>query len=237
MPALMAMREDYGEHACSARTASSTRSTRRSTSPVAGAARARRPGRRLVRHRLPRHRPGADPGHDREPPQRAGLAHAAAQPAHRARPAAARASRADGWTRRDAVSERRGAPRLPRVAAAPALRARRLPRRRGRAHDRCASGRMGREGEVVQELVREFERENPGDPRRGPADPLDARRTRSCSPRYVGTLDPRRGPARQHLDRRVRRPARASSRSTAGIAALADGRARTTTSPASGTPT
>ena len=29
------------------------------------------PGRRLVRHRLPRHRPGADPGDDREPPQRA----------------------------------------------------------------------------------------------------------------------------------------------------------------------
>ena len=53
-----------------------------------------------------------------------------------------------------------------------------------------ASGRMGREGEVVQELVRDFEREQPGRARRRPADPVDARRTRSCSPRTSARSTP-----------------------------------------------
>jgi hypothetical protein len=54
-------------------TASWTRSTRRSSSPGAAHARPHRAGRRLVRHGLPRHRPGADPAHGRELPQRADL--------------------------------------------------------------------------------------------------------------------------------------------------------------------
>ena len=48
---------------------------------------------RLVRHRLPRHRPGPDRGDDREPPQRAGLEDDAEESAHRPRAAARRLHR------------------------------------------------------------------------------------------------------------------------------------------------
>ncbi len=65
---------------------------------------------------------------------------------------------------------------------------------------------MGREGEVVQELVRDFERENPGHPRRGAADPL-VRRPREAADRLSsGGSTPDLAQLGQHLDRRVRRP-------------------------------
>ena len=70
IPTLLAMRAALRRRRCSDATASWTRSTRRSTSTMPHAARARRAGRRLVRHRLPRHRPGPDPRDDRELPQR-----------------------------------------------------------------------------------------------------------------------------------------------------------------------
>ena len=132
------------------------------------------PGARLVRHRLPRHRPGADPGDDRELPQRAGVAHDAAQPARRARPA-----RAPGFTGGWLDSAPAGA--VMRAARAVAVRRAGAASSLGgcspaRARDDGVTLRfwaMGREGEVVQELVRDFEREQPGHPRRRAADPVD----------------------------------------------------------------
>ena len=60
---------------------------------VAAAARHASSRRRLVRHRLPRHRPGPDPADDRELPQRAGVADHAAATRTSSRPAARRLHR------------------------------------------------------------------------------------------------------------------------------------------------
>ena len=79
---------------CSHATASSTRSTPRFADAGPRSQHGRIvPGRGLVRHRLPRHRPGADRAHDREPPQRPRLAPDAEEPARGARPVPRRVQR------------------------------------------------------------------------------------------------------------------------------------------------
>ena len=82
---------------------------------------------------------------------------------------------------------------------------------------------MGREGEVVQELLRDFERENPGIRVRVQQIPWSAAHEKLLTA-YVGRLDAGPRAARQHLDRRVRRAARRSSRSMPWL--VSDGRRR-----------
>ena len=145
------------------------------------AARHDRAGRRLVRHRLPRHRPGADRGDDRELPLRARLAHDAQEPVHRARACGARASRADGSTRRRALTRRPVASRPRSPACAAALLA------RGAAACGAADAgstlrfwALGREGEVVQRArAASSSARNPGHPRRSSSRSRGRRRTRS----------------------------------------------------------
>ena len=85
----------------------------------------------------------------------------APQPARRAR-AAGRGvhGRMAGLDGKPGRSDAGWAPRV--AAGRPAAAPRRLRRDGGAAHDHLRFWAMGREGEVVQELVRDFERENPG---------------------------------------------------------------------------
>ena len=69
---------------------------------------------------------------------------------------------------------------------------------------------MGREGEVVTALVRDFERENPGVHVQVQQIPW-SRGAREAPHRLRGPLDPRHGPARQHLARGVRSAAGAGA--------------------------
>ena len=94
---------------------------------------------------------------------------------------------------------------------------------------------MGREGEVVAELLPEFERTHPGirvDVQQLPVD----RRARKAADRVRRRRDARRLPARQHLDPGVRGAecARAARRPRRRVGRRS---IRATTSPASGTPT
>ena len=82
IPALIAMREKYGDRLFAKYgflDAFNATFPRSGLTPQTGT---RRSWRRLVRHRLPRHRPGPDHRHDREPSVGARLASDAYQPVH-----------------------------------------------------------------------------------------------------------------------------------------------------------
>ena len=83
IPALVAMREKYGDHLFTKYGFLDAFNPTFPTPSAHAAGRARRPGRRLVRHRLPRHRPGPDHRDDRELSQRAGLEDDAQESVHR----------------------------------------------------------------------------------------------------------------------------------------------------------
>ena len=179
--------------------------------------------------RLPRHRPGADRRDDRE------LPHASSSGGRCGRiPTSCAGLRRAGFTggwleRRAALRLARRAPRsrCPRGVAGCAREAA-APGRRAR----CASGRSAARARSSRELVPEFERANPGHPRRRPADPVDGR-AREAADRLRRRLDAGPRAARQHLDPGVRRArrARAARRARRG---LGGARARATTSRASG---
>ncbi len=135
------------------------------------------PASRMVRHRLPRDRPGTDPRHDRELSKRTCL-----ERRMRRNPSIVRGLRAAGFAggwldsvKAAALRARAGhVPTLGEGRVAPSRCAgprARSPRRRtwrGCARSGGDGGvtirfwAMGREGEVVQELARDFESENPG---------------------------------------------------------------------------
>ncbi len=178
------------------------------------ALRAHRAGRGLVRHGPARHRPGPDRRHDRELPQRPRLE----DHARESRTSCAGLKRAGftgGWL---------DAPRaLTRLAArAGARRCSPAALRRCRAERERSVLRfwgMGREGEVVRELVPEFERENPDirvDVQQIPWTAAHEKLLTALRRRLAA------GPraARQHLDPGVRRArrARAARRARRGVA-------------------
>ena len=209
IPALMAMRERYGEHLYSTLRLRRRASTRRSPSPMPVAARAGRARRRLVRHRLPRHRPGPDPGDDRELPQRPRLEADAQEPARRAAASGAPASPAAGWQACRSEPGRRGSLPPGSRSRPIALALGALVRRGARARRRRAShpallgdGPRGRGRAGAGAATSSAS--NPGVRVERPADPLVGG-AREAAHRVRRRLDARRGAARQHLDPRVRR--------------------------------
>ena len=211
-------------------TASSTPSIRR-----CGRARAVQHGhvvrRGLVRHRLPRHRPGADRRDDREPAQRPGVETDAEEPLHRARPQARRVLRrlARRGDRAMSVRDWLMAPALAASFVSPVrLRA------TGVRHA-AASGRWGARARWCGSWSRVRARATPACASRCSRSPGRAR-TRRSSPRASAAPRPDLAQlgntwipefaalgAIAPLDERV--------------AALRHGHPRPNTSPASGTPT
>ncbi len=184
IPALMAMRRRYGEHLYGKYgfldAFNPTLPLRRD-----GAARQGRAGRRLVRHRLPRHRPGADPGDDREPPHGSGLATDAAQPAHAPR------ARARGVHRRMAATRSAGDVRRRRARSAAGARScggcGAAARRRHRHRPLLGLRPRGRGGARAGAGVRAAPPATSGSrSSRSPGPP----RTRSCSPPSSGDATP-----------------------------------------------
>ena len=157
----------------------------------AAAPRQGRAGRRLVRHRLPRHRSGPDPGDDRRTTadgwsgksMRAQSALSARAEARRLHAAAGSTSSAPWRRRRRASRARRGAAPLLARSLARRLHQRVAPRRR------CASGRWAAKARSSHELLDDFGREHPGLELRMRSC-RGARRTRSCSTAFAGDATP-----------------------------------------------
>ena len=191
--------------------ASSTRSTPASPPQRAVEPRPARAGPRLVRQRLSRHRPGPDPGDDRESPQRPRLGGDARQSAHPPRPRARRLHRR--LARHDAAA----GSSLCCCAVAGCARRRRRPRGRPLLGDGPRRRGRRRADPGVRAAA-------PEHPRRAAADPLE-RGAREVAHRLRRRVTPDIAQLGLELGARAGRArrARADRQTRRGLAAVARG--------------